>query len=530
MQGDLKSDLKIMADTLNDYVGSNDLKYIEKIEKQFESLFNAEAVKLWKYDDKNETLHLIESTDQDPVSLVPSLTKQSITERSSVISNHSTSDKYYAPEIDNPLALKVKALMIFPIINGKEVVGVLRIWRGLKQKKVFTKQDENRLQSFVPLLIKLIACEKMTKEEIMALAGQTAESEIPSKSMSAVTPKTNHESSGVSTEIAALKKKYDQGLEELRSYQKSEAVYKTEIDTSHKELKKSKERCKELETSALERSSEIQAYQSQLKELATQLEILKEDNEHLKHELKEAKKSVNTQSIKELKLEKSLISSKKLGDIDHNIEFILDEVNHLFEKNEYSYILFELLVFSLHSKKGMEEIEELLRKTKIVPEIIEGYYFNGNLMVNNEKCVIQDFVKHIEKYTNKTFSEMSKLNITVAKEVPLSLVFDAPKIQSILLHLLLDMYQSSDYSKPINIHFGFKNKLLTIEIGSTFYQKNSLFKSMLKQMKLTENEKERQGLQLSLKLIKRLNGKIESIYEDEYYKFVFSVPSQVIKI
>jgi hypothetical protein len=530
MQGNLKSSLKKIANTLNNYVESKDLKYIEEIEKHFEALFNAEVVKLWKYDDKKETLNLIESTNNEIISLSSSLTKQSIVNMSPVISNHSTSDKYYTPEIDNPLELKVKALMIFPIIKGKRVLGVLRIWRGLKQRKVFTKQDGNILEYFVPILIKMIACEKIEKEEVMALVEGSKENKTSSTHKPAVASKTKEKPNNINAEFAVLKKKLDESLEELKSYRKSEAIYKIEIDKSQNELKNSEEKYKELESSTLALSSELQVYQSQIKELKNQLVTMQKDHDYLKHELKEEKKSNNIKNIKELRLEKSLYSNNQFEKLDENIEFILQNVDHIFEKNEYSYILFELLVYALNSKKGIGYLEETLKKSKLVPEIIEGYYFNGDLKVHNEKCIILDFVKGIEDYQNKIFSEMTNFNIVVSKEVPTSLVFDAPKIQSILSHLLMDLYHFTEHSKPVNINFAFKNKFLTIDIGGTVYQKNSLFKSVLKQMKLTGNEKDRHGLQLSLKLIKRLKGKIESVYEDEYYKFVLTVPTQVIKM
>lgn len=530
MQGNLKSTLKKIANTLNNYVDSKDLKYIEEIENQFEAFFNAEVVKLWKYDDKKETLNLLESENDEDLSLSPSLTKQSIVDKSPVISNHSTSDKYYTPEIDNPLELKVKALMIFPIMKGKRVFGVLRIWRGLKQRKIFTKKDEVTLESFVPLLIKLIACEKIEKEEIIALVGDSKENKTSSTPKLAAAPKTKDEPSKVDAEFTALKKKFDKNLEELKSYKESEAAYKIKIDQSQDELKKSKEKCKELETSSLELSSEVQTYQSQINELTKQLEASQKEYEALNRELREEKAKNSVKSIKELKSEKPLFSEKKFEKLDENIEFILNEVNHAFAKNEYSYMLFEILVYALNSKKGMGYLEETLKKSKLVPEIIEGYYFSGDLKVRNEKCIIQDLLKNIKDYQEKSFFDAPKLDITIDKEMPPSLVFDAPKIQSILLHLLLDLYRFTEHSKPININLAFKNKLLSIDIGGSVYQKNSLFKSVLKQMKLTENEKDRHGLQLSLKLIKRLKGRIESVYEDEYYKFVLTMPTQVIKM
>jgi predicted nucleic acid-binding Zn-ribbon protein len=530
MQGNLKSTLKKIANTLNNYVDSKDLKYIEEIENQFEAFFNAEVVKLWKYDDKKETLNLIESRNDEDLSLVPSLTKQSIVSKSSVISNHSTSDKYYTPEIDNPLELKVKALMIFPIIKGKRVLGVLRIWRGLKQRKVFTKQDEITLESFLPLLIKMIACEKIEKEEMIALVGKNKENRASSSPTPHVKTKTKDVPSKVDAELAALKKKFDENLDELKSYKEGEATYKIKIGQSQDELKKSKEKYEKLEASSAELSSEVQAYQSQINELRKQLETVQKEHETLSRELKTEKASNSVRSIKELKIEKPLLSEKKFEKLDENIEFILNEVNHVFVKNEYSYMLFEFLVYALNSKKGMGYLEETLKKSKLVPEIIEGYHFNGDLKVCNEKYIIRDLVKNIEDYQEKIFLDTPKLDIVVDKEMPPSLVFDAPKIQNILLHLLLDLYSFAEHSKPINISLSFKDKLLSIDIGGSVYQKNSLFKSVLKQMKLTENEKDRHGLQLSLKLVKRLKGRIESVYEDEYYKFALTIPTQVIKM
>ena len=538
MPGNLKSSLKKIANTLNNYVESKDLKYIEEIEKQFEELFNAEVVKLWKYNDKKETLTLIESGNDEYISLAPSLTKQSIVDMSPVISNHSTSDKYYTPEIDNSLDLKVKALMIFPILKGKRVLGVLRIWRGLKQRKVFTKQDTVTLESFVPLLIKMIACEKIEKEDMVALIGDVKENaplkkkekKAPSLPTSTVAVKKKDEPSKVDAELAVFKKDFNKNLEELKSYKAKEAARETEIDTLQKELKKSNEKHKALETSALELSSEMKSYQLQTKELTNQLEIIQKAHDQLKRELKEEKKSNNTKNINVLRSEKSLITNNKFGKLDENIEFILDEVNHIFAKNEYSYILFELLVYSLNSRKGIEYLEETLRKSKLIPEIIEGYYFNSELKVHNEKCMIQDFVKGIKDYQNKVFPEMTKFNIDIGSEVPPSLVFDAPKMQSVLLHLIMDLYQFAEHNEPANIIFRYKDKLLSIDIGGTVYQKNSLLKSVLKQIKPTGNEKDRHGMQLSLKLIKSLKGRIESAYEGEYYNFVLFVPAQVIKM
>ncbi len=53
---------------------------------------------------------------------------------------------------------------------------------------------------------------------------------------------------------------------------------------------------------------------------------------------------------------------------------------------------------------------------------------------------------------------------------------------------------------------------------------------MFKQTKLGGDEKDRIGLQLTKKVMTRLKGNIDYLYEDAYYKFIVTVPTQVIKM
>ena len=73
-----------------------------------------------------------------------------------ILANHVFSNKYYMSEIDNPLQLKIKSLLVFPIIKESQVIGVLKLWRGVNQKALFKKQDEQTLQIIEPLLCHLL--------------------------------------------------------------------------------------------------------------------------------------------------------------------------------------------------------------------------------------------------------------------------------------------------------------------------------------------------------------------------------------
>ena len=556
----LKPNLREVATIVNSYASSKQYNEVAALEEHFRTLFDAEIVKFWKVDIRNDTLELIDEKKRDLMSLEPSLIKQAIGNKLPLIENHVTSDKYYNQEIDNPLGLKVKALILFPILKGKNVIGVLKIWRGIRQKKIFNKKDEEKLLYFEPLLLKIFESTTIEKEELIELLGEkdekvTKKTLHPAKieKVTKVTKKVNSQNEDTQR-ILALEEELDKIAKENEIYQRNEEkqnnvvhkyevrlqkieekalenkenklVFQTKIDKYDEKLNISNTRYKELEVSSLELYEESKLQQTTIKELEKELTLLKNENIQLDTKLKEK----NTKSIQELKSEKSILSTKQSSDIDENIEFILKHVDNDFSENEYAYMLFEMMLYALYSKKGMAYIEEHIKKSKILPNIIDGYYFKGDIQVHNEKYRISDLVEHIKMYEQNIFAKMIKLDISLDEMMPSSLVLDAAKIQSIILHLLVDLHQFLDHNHPVNINFTFKDKFLTVEIGGAIHKQNSLFKKMFKQTKLGGDEKDRIGLQLSKKIISRLKGKIDYFYEDEYYKFILTVPTQVIKM
>ncbi|HHD80535.1 MAG TPA: GAF domain-containing protein, partial [Campylobacterales bacterium] len=151
MKEHFKNTFKNLANNLNLYVASSDLKYIHDIEEILKAFFSAKYVRLWKYDKNNETLILLNESVEKVISLESSLTKQAINNQASIFINHISSNKHYNPDIDNPLGLKLKSLIILPSIKGNKVLGVLKIARGINERKVFTKQDKAILQKLVAI-------------------------------------------------------------------------------------------------------------------------------------------------------------------------------------------------------------------------------------------------------------------------------------------------------------------------------------------------------------------------------------------
>jgi len=561
MQNNLHDTVKEIAKYANKYAKSKESQYMEEIENAIQTLFESETVKFWKVDTKKETIQLLDHDTEEALSLESSLTKQAIESKKVLLENHVTSDKYYNATIDNPFNLKIKALMIYPILKGKIVIGVLKVWRGIKQRKVFSKKDEETLLSLSTLWFSIVDRREIEKETLLSLLGEDNVAPVTKKIVKNVEKEKDtvvenvkrpsieldilieenkryqeHEKElekelqSYQDKVASIKKEY-KSLENAKNESTSkeyELVFQTKIDAYDKELDASKIKYKELETSSLELYSESQLNQVMIKELEKELKLLKKENKGLLNDLKE--KESSCKSIKELKSEKSLLVQQKKNNKMENIEDILMHVDNRFSENEYAYMLFEMMLYALYSKKGIAYMEESIKKSKIVPNIIDGYYFKGDIQVHNEKYRISDLVEHIKSYEKDIFAKMINLNIRVDEMMPASLVFDAAKIQSIILHLLVDLHQFVDHSSPVNVNFTFKKKFLHIEIGGSIHKKNSLFQTMFKQTKLGGDEKDRIGLKLSKKVIGRLKGEIDYLYEDDYYKFIMTIPTQVIKM
>jgi len=225
--------------------------------------------------------------------------------------------------------------------------------------------------------------------------------------------------------------------------------------------------------------------------------------------------------------------SKKLvqntNKIDHNLDYILQKVDHGFESYENSYMLFELMIYALSAENGLEYIEEAIEKSKVVKELMQSYYFKSDIQIKTEKSSISLLAHNLQKYDKTIFSNLSKLSIIVDHTMPPSLIMDTPKIQSIILHLLFDLYAFVDYSKAVYIKLLFKDKIFFIEIGGHVHKQNSLFKTIFQRNNPLDDEKSRQGLQLAILLVDRLRGKIKSTFEEQYYKFELSLPVTILK-
>jgi hypothetical protein len=547
--------IKELSTKINTYVENKEDKYIYEISDYVSGLFDASEVIFWSVDADKQTISSVFLEKKTVIPIESSLIKQVLNEKKVLIENHITSNKYYSLSIDNPLELKIKALMAIPVIDKNKVIGIVKLWRGIRKRKVFSKQDAEKLEKLLPIFVKLFKKQPIHKEELSVLLGeekQERKKSVVSQKTTKMKTTLNSEQKNLQKEIQVLQdekqlyieneKKYKKEIVEHEkvltslkkdiskkelTYRKEVSDLQTKIDQYQMQLATMEEKYKKLEDASLELRQEAKSYQNIANELQLDLKSFKKENKKLQSQLKEK----NSKSIKTLQLEKSIISSKNI-DLHQNIEYILPSaIQHFSFQFVNTYMLFEFITYALSSKKGMEHIEKSIHETKLIQSLIDEYPFRNNLIIHKEKHRISDMKKVIKEYEKNIFSDMIDLNLNIDDTVPTSLVFDIVKVQNIILHLLLELYQFMDNNKDknIDIQISYQNKLLKIEITSIINKTNSLWKKMFKQIKL-DSSKESLELQFSKKMIGYLKGTIDSVYENNHYRFIVSIPMQVIKL
>jgi len=612
-----KHSFRIMVKYVNAYIKSKEAKDFLEIEKELKHFFKASDVKLWYCDRDTKALREFGKKDNSSLAMEMSLTEKVINSKKPLIENHIMSNKYFNLSIDNPLELKVKSLLMFPIVRHKKVIGIVRIWRGMKQRNNFSKKDEESLGFFQTIFLALIESISIDKERLLSIVGkepiaknaiiEEVKKELPSK------PKTQVKQAKIKLKdkaLEVLETKYTvlkkEKLAEEKSFQKEEKALKEDIADYKvklsKVLKDCEEKTKRTYDEAFEKAlqegklklqdiekvkneeiqnlreglnranvtitdndnilkkvqeellSAIQKYQTleaiglkaqrsqeleeqkqkqnleSLESLEREVKVFKLENKALSKEVKELKIIKTPTSIRALKLQQRQENIQTSVISMDNIEYLLEYFDKNFRENEYSYSCFEMIIYALSSNKGMSDIDEILRKNQILSAIIDSYYFKGNLIVNNERHTLTNFVKHLNSYEKNIFNNSIKVNISVAKEMPKSFIFDRIKIQSILLHLFNDLEKLMDKNKMMELKINLNDKYLRLELGGIIHQKTTIFTSMFKQTELAMDNQDRVSLQLSRKIIERLKGNLDFSYDNAYYKFILNIPVQVIKI
>jgi len=572
--------LPSLVTKINHYIDTQNPVDFEQIITQIKTFFTSEYVQLWQYHHKEETFSPFGINDMTTVAIHKGLTYQALLDRQPLVCNHLSSNKNFVQEIDNPLNLKVRALMIHPIVDTQgEIRGYLKLWKGLQQQKVFTEHDKTQMKSLTPLLLSLLHHKKIEISQFQnkSTAKDKQKKEIKNRKNTQQTliqsrnDNTNikvqeEKNLHLSKQIASLQEK----LDNIEAARKKEKEYITHLESRLKEkpsfdeytkVTHEKEELQQkfislkeqlavqieekekqqrqlkalqfehdtLKQSAEEITTEILHYQKMLKEHKTYVHALKQENSVLQHQLeklekrqKEPHKTDPSAKTPQPKTIKNPIQTPI-----HNIESILPRYSSIFGKHQYAYILYEMITYTLHAPKQIQEIDDLIQKSKIIPKMLTSYTFTQALKPKEEKASVTEVLTQLEKHWNTLYANRPRLIMQISQQIPPTLIIDEIKLYNILLHILTEIQPLVKEDQSIVLHAKYQNKILYIDIKGSAPKKSRLL-SILKQD--LSKTKQALGFVLGKHLVHMLKGSLSIYLEERHYCLSLKFPVNIIEL
>jgi len=518
--------LKSIIKKSNSYVKTDDLKNIQGIYEDFISFFDVSIVEIWKYDanSKNATLFL---DNLKVVTITGGLSSKVIASKKAVFTNHVVSEKAYEPSVDNSSDYKLKSILICPIYKQERVVAFVKLYRNIDNKKIFRSQDITNLNLFIPIISKMLEChfidsdelrmllqEKKTKKSIKPIA-KTAKKEVVSHNHSTLESKKIEE--------------LQSGKEELiKKLEAEKKILQIKITTEEKRIQQLAQEKQELfnENEALminlqsERESTLKAEYSLQK--FTELE---DENRVLKMNNKKILANNEYLQSRYTFLEKALSEKDEYSKLNE----YLRKIYLANEEHEALMILFELSFFIQDFSKIPVTVEESVKKSNITSLLLKMSTFKENSMNNTKYNIAMVFRQIFDNCKTVLQQSNNELIVHVNDKTPVSLVFNAHLVESILTRFIIRVARCLQKKNKIDMSVDFSKKELNITLNFTI-EKETKFIDLFQSNKDLLYDKSQLPYQFNAKLLHSFGGSINTSYKKDIYKFQLKVPALIIKV
>jgi len=437
------------------------------LEKSIKLIANSEFSLVWLIDDVENTISTIHNNKRLTFILDACILNEVFISKKAFFDNYVVSHQKYNQKIDNILNIKIKSIMVVPVLDKIEgkVVACLSAFNSVKHKGAFRRYDIRSLGLLERYVFDLIKSWNNDEEESFLA-------------------KDN--------ERVKLKVSLNSKREEVsRGIRKT----KTELEA---ELKIQKERILALEN-----------------ELRLKEEIIKSKD-------KEAKEY----PIVALEEEKKIIEKSEIFII---LDFLTNEVQYLANEEHKIYLFLEIIKNSLHNKEQLSFLNSELEKRQLIEHLATKLYTREKMPVVLEHFNIYQLINDVSILYSRMLADKNiTLNVFLNPTTPNFLYSDRYKIKSLIVHLMNNIFNFTNEggAVEINIEFLKITKLLSIEIKGIKNNQLKKMKSFFKDEKLSSysllSSDKGLGLSVSSNLINILGGKLKlsTIGENEHVSTV----------
>ncbi len=224
------------------------------------------------------------------------------------------------------------------------------------------------------------------------------------------------------------------------------------------------------------------------------------------------------------------IVERDMDELNYNhCKKLVDMTSKHFNIMQHTRVIYELIVFAMHSPKGLSQLESVMEKSGLVNQILSEYSFRQTIPVYLDKHSITQVSDMIQVYCQNIFDNKIKLKVDFENDIPTYLYFDPNKANSILLNLLIDLFQFCDHSQEIILSIKYNHRAIYFTLTAKVHKKNSVFKFLSKDNNIFNANIGRVCLASSKKLTEYLNGTFKYSYKDYTYSYDVSLPASTKK-
>ena len=452
------------------------------LEKSIKEISASEYSLVWTYNHKTNVL----KTSDFEVPLSDSILKNVLLSKKVFFDNHLQSHKEYDKDLDNPLKIDIKSILIAPILDREKarVIGFISAFNSRGNAHEFKRYDTRS----ITLL------DRHSREVIELL----------------------------------LKNNFNiDEKESLKDISEVKVAKKIKEVISHKITKETKS---DLVNELIKQTKKITELERLLKLKVEELE-----------ELKERKKEKG----KEVVLVEDYIDIStpvtNIHELEHILSFLTNEVTYLSNDSHAIYTFLEVIKNSLYDKEQLAFIDRELDNSQLLNNFSDSLY-NQNKMpiINKEFQSFQSFCSVTNLYAKAFSEENITFNIFIDPRLPTKMVADVEKIKSIMVHLINNVKGliSTNGIAEVIISYGEEEASIELIVKgiqpeekkkiSNFFKSNDT--PMETSNSLTSNNSGL-GLSVSSNLINILGAKLRLTTEGQNeHSFIALIPIETVNI
>jgi len=437
------------------------------IEETIIDISNSEFGLLWLFDESRNKIKTFIKNKEIELNLNASILKLVFLSKKGFFENYIVSHPKYNQKIDNPLNIKIKSMIVLPVLDKRreKVFGFISAYNSVNHIEELRRYDVRSLGLLDNCVYNVIKVLNNNNDDV------------------------------VPTIIPQNEKKSDKNNHSVESPKKPNVLKKKE---TKRNIRKSK----------LDLEVEVELQKEKIKALENEL-LLK--NQFIKK--KEAEIEKYDLIVSEIELQEE--SSSSPSDIHTILEFLTNEVTYLSTEDHKIYLFLEIIKNSLHNKEQLNFLNYELDQSLLIEKFANDLYTREKMPLLFEKFNIYQLINDIGHLYSKTLAYKNiTLNIFINPHTADFLKSDKDKIKSLIIHLINNIfYFTNEFGAiELNIKILDASEELNIEIKGLMYNEVKKMKGFFAQTEeshsLTSSDSGL-GLSVSSNLINILGGKLK---------------------